>query len=403
MKKIIIAILMTLALLLTLMPIMTFAAAPNYSSMKFTPKQPVDSSRFTWEEGMDGLYPEPGDVLTIDGIDYTYVEDTSTDEWFFGFRDNNKNEFWTWDIVYKKAGSKGDYLQSWQLKPGKYNAYFQIYEAEETDQNEYHYYGNEKYDFIHEVTIKENRVEYINYIPAKSYYTVAEINKYKKTVNGYIEYDIPSGKGDQLAIKYKGKAVKYIPMTKDEYGDYEFVVPEEAGIPQQRIYAGNESYLSYYTMSKGYVKPVIGGTDAGSNYQFETSLEYNGRWATATITVSTLTKAERKEWFGTLNKKIPTVKKPKFKAAKKSIKVSWTKATKKNLKKFDKVEIQVCKDKKFQRTNTKRVEVKKTKKTATVKKLKKGTYYVRVRNVKGSGVNKQVSKWSKVKKVKVKK
>ena len=136
--------------------------------------------------------------------------------------------------------------------------------------------------------------------------------------------------------------------------------------------------------------------------QVKTVLETAKKALRAVKTNAQITQAEAKEWNGTLNKKIPTVKKPKFKAAKKSIKVSWTKATKKNLKKFDKVEIQVCKDKKFQRTNTKRVEVKKTKKTATVKKLKKGTYYVRVRNVKGSGVNKQVSKWSKVKKLKVK-
>ena len=34
--------------------------------------------------------------------------------------------------------------------------------------------------------------------------------------------------------------------------------------------------------------------------------------------------------------------------------------------------------------------------------LKKGTYYVRVRNVKGSGTGRLVSKWSKVKKLKVK-
>jgi len=111
---------------------------------------------------------------------------------------------------------------------------------------------------------------------------------------------------------------------------------------------------------------------------------------------------ELKEWNGTVSKAVPAVKSAKFKAAKKKVTVSWKKATKKNLKKFDKVEIQVCKDKKFQKVNTTRVEVKKSKKSATVKKLKKGTYYVRVRNVKGSGVNKQVSKWSKVKKVKVK-
>ena len=83
--------------------------------------------------------------------------------------------------------------------------------------------------------------------------------------------------------------------------------------------------------------------------------------------------------------------------------VSWKKATAKKLKKFDKVEIQVCPNKKFKKENTKRVIVKKSKKSAVIKKLNsKKTYYVRVRNVKGNGVKKQVSKWTKVKKIKIK-
>ena len=111
---------------------------------------------------------------------------------------------------------------------------------------------------------------------------------------------------------------------------------------------------------------------------------------------------ELKEWNGTLDTKIPAVKKANFKAAKKKVTVSWTKANKRNLSKFSNIEVQVCKDKKFQKSNTKRIVVKKSKKTATVKGLKKGTYYVRVRNDKGSGAGKLVSKWSKVKKLKVK-
>lgn len=111
-----------------------------------------------------------------------------------------------------------------------------------------------------------------------------------------------------------------------------------------------------------------------------------------------------KEWNGTYSGAVPAAKGVKAKAAKKSVKVSWKKAKKKALKKFDKVEIQVCPDKGFQMANTKRVVVKKSKKSATVKGLVKGkTYYVRVRDVKGSGTGKLVSKWSKAKKVKIKK
>ncbi len=112
--------------------------------------------------------------------------------------------------------------------------------------------------------------------------------------------------------------------------------------------------------------------------------------------------ADVAEWNGTLGA-IPVVKKVSVKASKKSVKVTWKKANKKNAKKFDKVEIQVCPDKNFARANTKRVFVKKSAKAKTVKGLKKKTtYYVRVRDVKGNGTNKIVSKWSKLKKIKTK-
>lgn len=109
-----------------------------------------------------------------------------------------------------------------------------------------------------------------------------------------------------------------------------------------------------------------------------------------------------KKWNGTLSTAVPKVKGIKFKNAKKKITVEWKKQSGKNFKKYTKVEIQICKDKKFDMTNTKRIEVKKTKRYATIKKLKKGTYYVRIRNVKFVGADKLVSKWSKVKKVRVK-
>ena len=108
------------------------------------------------------------------------------------------------------------------------------------------------------------------------------------------------------------------------------------------------------------------------------------------------------EWNGTIGA-IPAVKGVSASAGNKKVTVNWKKATTKNAKKFDKVEIQVCPDKGFARANTKRKEVKRTKKSVTIKGLaKKKTYYVRVRDVKGSGTAKVVSKWSKTKKVKTK-
>jgi uncharacterized repeat protein (TIGR02543 family) len=110
------------------------------------------------------------------------------------------------------------------------------------------------------------------------------------------------------------------------------------------------------------------------------------------------------EWTGTQDGSVPAAKSVKAKAGKKRVRVSWKKAKKKNLKKFTNVEIQVCTDRSFDRSNTIRRIVRKSKKSVTVKGLaKKKTYYVRVRNVRGSGSGKRVSKWSKVKIVKIRK
>ena len=114
-------------------------------------------------------------------------------------------------------------------------------------------------------------------------------------------------------------------------------------------------------------------------------------------------KAAEAEFKGMPDKKIPVIKGVKAKAGKKSCTVSWKKASKKQLKKFDKVEIQISTKKSFPRKATTVKLVKKGKKSYTIKKLKKKkVYYVRVRYIKYVKGKKHVSKWSKVKKVKVK-
>ena len=66
-------------------------------------------------------------------------------------------------------------------------------------------------------------------------------------------------------------------------------------------------------------------------------------------------------------------------------------------------EIQYCTSKKFKK-NVKQLNVKKSKKTATVKKLKGGEiYYVRIRAYSKVNGTKYYGSWSKVKKVQVKK
>ena len=99
----------------------------------------------------------------------------------------------------------------------------------------------------------------------------------------------------------------------------------------------------------------------------------------------------------------PTV--AKVKSAGKKVTVTWkrfaqTKKTKAIWKKIKKIEIQYSTDKSF-KNGVERKIVKRTKTSAVIKGLKKKTvYYVRVRYLGGNG---ECSKWSKVKKIRVKK
>lgn len=97
----------------------------------------------------------------------------------------------------------------------------------------------------------------------------------------------------------------------------------------------------------------------------------------------------------------PSIKKPA--KAKKSMTVRWKKLSKAKRRKVQGIEVQYSLKKSFpdgKKTGIKKV--KKTKKSVKIKKLKpKKTYYVRVRTYKKAGNVKYVSKWSKVKKVRV--
>lgn len=91
---------------------------------------------------------------------------------------------------------------------------------------------------------------------------------------------------------------------------------------------------------------------------------------------------------------LPAVKITTPKAAKKAATVKWKKVSKANQKKIASIQIQYSTDKTFK----KGVKTVTAKKTATSKK----TYYIRIRAYKKSGGNVHVSKWSAIKKVKVK-
>ena len=129
-----------------------------------------------------------------------------------------------------------------------------------------------------------------------------------------------------------------------------------------------------------------------------------GSWAVDTDAITEKIKDTKDlDWTGTYSKKIPSVKKPKYKAGKRCVKVSWKKLSTKKRKKFNKIEIQICPDKKFRKSNTKRIYVSKKKKSVVIRKLKKNKkYWIRIRNVKGKGVKKKVSHWTKPKRIRVK-
>ena len=99
---------------------------------------------------------------------------------------------------------------------------------------------------------------------------------------------------------------------------------------------------------------------------------------------------------------LPAVKISKPAAAKKTAAVKWKKVSKKNLKKIKKVQIQYSMDKTFN-TGVKTKFANPKKKSVKIKKLKSGKkYYVRIRAYKSIGGAVHVSKWSKVKTVKIK-
>ncbi|SDB58376.1 hypothetical protein [Butyrivibrio sp. INlla16] len=101
------------------------------------------------------------------------------------------------------------------------------------------------------------------------------------------------------------------------------------------------------------------------------------------------------------NNKLPKISKPKLSATSKSVTVKWSKLSKKDLKKADKIEIWICTNKSFSEKDTIKKTVKKSKDCLTVKGLKsKKTYYVKMRTIKNVSGVKNVGSWTKVKKIK---
>ena len=243
----------------------------------------------------------------------------------------------------------------------------------------------------------EDIARYEHYVEGPSYITNEPFSLNGATF-GSITYTITFlGKSDSFVVNVEGSSAEEIA----------FAEVKSTAINELRNLANSLDWDLYRTAQQNELDKIMGrGFDAiweaTTPAQVKSALNAAKNAIKAVKTNAQLT-AEEKDWNGTLSGAVPAAKGVKAKAAKKKVKVSWKKANKKNLKKFDKVEIQVCPDRNFGRANTKRVEVKKSKKSVTVKGLTKGkTYFVRVRNVKGSGQTKLVSKWSGVKKAKIK-
>ena len=89
-------------------------------------------------------------------------------------------------------------------------------------------------------------------------------------------------------------------------------------------------------------------------------------------------------------------------AGKKAATIKWKKVSKKNRKKIARIQIQYSTDRKF-KTGVKTVTAKKSATSKKIRKLKsKKIYYVRVRSYKKDKKGVHISKWSKVRKVKIK-
>lgn len=141
-------------------------------------------------------------------------------------------------------------------------------------------------------------------------------------------------------------------------------------------------------------KPSSDGSGSSSG-NADNNSQNNGQ------TVDTAVTGQTEESIIVYHKSIPAVKNVSVKTGKNSFTVKWKKLSPNQRKKFSKVQIQYSTSRDF--SNAKTVNVKKSKTSYKIKKLKKGkTYYVRVRNIKKSGAATLVSKWSKAKKIKVK-
>lgn len=246
--------------------------------------------------------------------------------------------------------------------------------------------------------------------------------KYPCSANGstiIVKKTLNSGEEPTLLEENVDYTIKYTDSEKESKG---FI--EVTGCGNYKGYLSLGVKLSDHDWDSGAVVREPNCTNKGEkefackicgNKRKET-LQANGhsfsKWKTtkAATEVSTGSQSHKCSSCGKVETKVipmlkpslPAIKISKPKTAKKSAIIKWKKVSKKNQKKIGNIQIQYSLDKKFK----KGVKTTTAKKTATAKRIKKLTskkkYYVRIRAYKKAGGKIKVSKWSKVKAIKIK-
>lgn len=380
------ALLLALLMVITYIPSAAFAASEYIDTSGYSEKVTYPNAKVKYTTG-DGRelsahyegdepvfnFPQPGDVITMTRKGGSDVYTCNS------------------ELVFVSESGEplnlSPYMDPNEANQIKASAYTDPVYNHTKKQSTYKYFV----DFIMDVKVTSDALS-IRFEPD---YIVLDTKDVTDTSQGYVSYDFDMRGG--LAPGYDDIYTPY------KAGDKLFVTYADG----ERVYnydPANDWFISDSGDPDDHLRPVTYNMYLYEGREKGVEIRCMGRSAYIKVFLDSAKTRKEREWKGTVSKSVPAAKSVKVRAGKKKLTVRWTKASAADLEKFDKVEIQVCPNSKFARKNTTRVNVSKSKKSYTVKKgLKRGKYYwVRVRNVKGKGAGKLVSKWSKARKVKVK-
>ena len=182
-------------------------------------------------------------------------------------------------------------------------------------------------------------------------------------------------------------------------------VMNDNGTPEEIAFSQTSGDNVSFTMDSLSLHPAVIEYDSSRTYADKVAEEQAAQRKAAEEQAARERMAREAAWRGTIDRKLPAPKIIKPKSAGKSMTVRWKKLSKKQLKKAGgiRIEVQYSLNKRFPMEKTKSKYLSKKKTSVKIRSLKsRKTYYVRVRTYRGTGTAKKVSKWSKVKKIKVK-